>query len=104
MLGHRCPHMMTPDVGTLLSPPPPHLPPLLLLPSAGSNYPRGKKPTHPVQFLLKSVVLGGQGTLIKKITYRLELLGWSTVTDVRGRNGGGVGVVDDELMMAATSV
>ena len=75
MQGNRHPHMTTTDVGTSLSPPPPHLLPPLLLQSAGSNYPRGKMPSHPVQFLLKSVVVRGRGKLIKKITLGVRTAG-----------------------------
>ena len=67
MQGHRRPNLTTPDMGTSSSPPPPHLPPPLLLPSAGSNYPRRKTSSHPVQFLLRSAVVGGRGDLIKKL-------------------------------------
>ena len=69
---------------------------------ASTNYPRGQMPSHPVQRLLKSAVIGRGGDLIKKLPYGLEL-GWSTAADVGGGyvGGGGYG---DESMMAATGV
>ena len=104
MRGNRHPHMTTTDVGTSLSPPPPHLPPPLLLQSAGSNYPRGKMPSHPVQFLLKSVVVRGRGKLIKKITLGVRTAGVVNSGRCQGRIRWGGGDGDDESMMAATGV
>ena len=61
-------------------------------------------PSHPVQFLLKSVVVRGRGKLIKKITLGVRTAGVVNSGRCQGRICWGGGDGDDESMMAATGV
>ena len=61
-------------------------------------------PSHPVQFLLKSVVVRGRGKLIKKITLGVRTAGVVNSGRCQGRIRWGGGDGDDESMMAATGV
>jgi hypothetical protein len=61
--------------------------------AAAANYPRGKMPSIPVQFLLKSAVVGGRGKLIKKITLGVRTAGVVNSSRCQGRIRVGGGMV-----------